>query len=296
MADLDILPTWAANYLQDNILEHAHVLNALPIEEGPHRGSFLLNTSRGAMMLVKRRMGEPRHWLLPLPGERFDFVCDACGERIGLVDPDVPRVVHCPHCATEYTLVDDAGTLRLLTETNGSAVTPVPAAAPAEAARVEVEESSADDSDGDAGSEDYRDFRGDVHPVIDVEGIGVEYARRLEQIGIKTTARLCYEDPADLARRIDASPKVVTGWQAMAQLMKIDGVGPQYAEALVRAGVDGVDALKRRSPARIAADVNRYLDGLDANVLGQKVTQKRVEAWQAAAKKLRRVRQPVPAQ
>lgn len=295
MADLDILPTWAANYLQDNILEHAHVLNALPIEEGPHRGSFLLNTSRGAMMLVKRRMGEPRHWLLPLPGERFDFVCDACGERIGLVDPDVPRVVHCPHCATEYTLVDDAGTLRLLSgeDGNGHAAPAAPATVPAVAPSVEVQEATPDEAQADA---DYRDFQGDVHPVIEVEGIGVEYARRLEAIGIRTTARLCYEDPGDLARRIDVSPKVVTGWQAMAQLMKVSGVGPQYAEALVRAGVDGVDALKRRSPARIAADVNSYLDGLDANVLGQKVTQKRVEAWQAAAKRLRRVRQPVPAQ
>lgn len=287
MADLDILPTWAANYLQDNILEHAHVLNALPIEEGPHRGSFLLNTSRGAMMLVKRRMGEPRHWLLPLPGERFDFVCDACGERIGLVDPDVPRVVHCPHCATEYTLVDDAGTLRLLAGEDGNGH-----AAPATPPAVEVQETTPE-AQADA---DYRDFQGDVHPVIEVEGIGVEYARRLEALGIRTTARLCYEDPAELARRIDVSPKVVAGWQAMAQLMKVSGVGPQYAEALVRAGVDGVDALKRRSPARIAADVNSYLDGLDANVLGQKVTQKRVEAWQAAAKRLRRVRQPVPAQ
>lgn len=289
MADLDILPTWAANYLHDHILEHAHVLNALPIEEGPYRGSFLLNTSRGAMVLVKRRMGEPRHWLLPLPGERFDFSCDACGERIGLVDPDVPRVVHCPHCATEYTLVDDGGTLRLLADASDGSVP----------ALLDVREAPPEPVDGDteaSDAEDYRDFRGDVHPVIDVEGIGPEYARRLEEAGVRTTARLCYEEPAVLARRIDVSEKVVVGWQAMAQLMKITGVGPQYAEALVRAGVESVDALKRRSPARIAAQVNEYLDGLDANVLGQKVSPKRVEAWQEAAKRLRRVRQPVPAQ
>lgn len=114
MAELDILPAWAANYLNDNILDHAHVLNALPIEDGPHRGSFLLNTSRGAMILTKRRMGEPHHWLLPLPGTRIDLTCDTCAERIGLVNPEVPRVVHCPHCATEYTLVEDGGELRLV--------------------------------------------------------------------------------------------------------------------------------------------------------------------------------------
>ncbi len=112
MAELDILPAWAIHYLNENILDHARVLNALPIEDG--RNSYLLNTSRGALILSKKRFGEPHHWLLPLPGTRVDFDCDVCSERMGFINPEVPRMVHCPHCAAEYTLVEEAGELLLM--------------------------------------------------------------------------------------------------------------------------------------------------------------------------------------
>lgn len=142
----------------------------------------------------------------------------------------------------------------------------------------------------------YYDFGGDVHDVIDVEGIGPVYAQRLQQVGVHSTARLCYEDPDRLATALDVSPKTVRSWQSMAQLMKVSGIGPQYAEALARAGIEGIDELKRRSPARIADQVNKYLEGVGTNVLGQRVTERRVTAWQEAAKSMRRVRQKVPVQ
>lgn len=147
-----------------------------------------------------------------------------------------------------------------------------------------------------AAPEVYYDFGGDVHDVIDVEGIGPVYAQRLHQAGVHSTARLCYEDPDALAAALDVSPKTVRSWQSMAQLMKINGIGPQYAEVLARAGIEGIDELKRRSPARIADQVNKYLETIETNVLGQRVTERRVASWQEAAKALRRVRQKVPAQ
>lgn len=140
----------------------------------------------------------------------------------------------------------------------------------------------------------YYDFKGDIHDVIDVEGIGPKYADRLIGMGIETTARLCYEDAAKIAETIDAPVKTVQNWQAMAQLAKVNGIGKQYAEVLVRAGVDNIDALKRRSPNTIADQVNAYVDGLKSNVLGTRVTPRRVENWQKHAKTMRRVRQPVP--
>ncbi len=141
----------------------------------------------------------------------------------------------------------------------------------------------------------YYDYRGDDHPVEEVEGIGTVYAQKLIAEGVETTARLCYENAAKLAERIDVPLKTVERWQSMAQLMKVSGIGPQYAEALARAGIAGIDELKRRSAARIADQVNDYLDSLESNVLGTKITERRVAGWQAAAKAMRRVRQNAPA-
>ena len=143
-------------------------------------------------------------------------------------------------------------------------------------------------------SEVFYDYHGDVHDVIDVEGIGPVYAEKLRQVGVETTSRLCYEDAEHLAESLGTDAKRVRTWQHMAELMKVSGIGPQYAEALARAGIEGIADLKKRSAAAIANQVNEYLDGLESVVLGSKITERRVAGWQEAAKPMRRVRSKVP--
>jgi predicted flap endonuclease-1-like 5' DNA nuclease len=142
----------------------------------------------------------------------------------------------------------------------------------------------------------YVDYPGDNHEVEDLEGIGPTYGQRLRDAGVHTTARLTYEDATALANRIQVPRGTVEAWQQMAELVKVKGIGPQYAEALVRAGVGGIAELKRRSPARVAQQVNDYLATLDTNVLGNKITEKRVEGWKESAKAMKKVRLQVPAQ
>ncbi|MEK6976287.1 MAG: DUF4332 domain-containing protein [Candidatus Thermoplasmatota archaeon] len=142
----------------------------------------------------------------------------------------------------------------------------------------------------------YFDYPGDNHEVEDLEGIGPTYGARLREAGVHTTARLTFEDPGKLAEIIQVPRGTVDAWQQMAELVKVKGIGPQYAEALVRAGVGGITELKRRSPAKMAQQINDYLATLDTNVLGNKITEKRVEGWKEAAKQLKRVRLQVPAQ
>jgi predicted flap endonuclease-1-like 5' DNA nuclease len=149
---------------------------------------------------------------------------------------------------------------------------------------------------GDAGKDVYYDYPGDTHDIEDIEGIGQVYGGKLRALGIHTTARLAYEDAGTLAERMELPRRTVENWKQMAELVKVNGIGPQYAEALVRAGIEGIAELKRRSPAKIAEQVNAYLDTLDTNVLGTKVTEKRVEGWQANAKGMKRVRLQVPPQ
>ncbi|MES2154826.1 MAG: DUF4332 domain-containing protein [bacterium] len=142
----------------------------------------------------------------------------------------------------------------------------------------------------------YYDYTGDIHNVEDIEGIGRIYGAKLAQAGVLTTARLAYEEPESLGKRVGVPKKTVEQWQHMGELMKISGVGKQYAEALARAGIQGIAELKRRSPDAIANQVNNYLDTLETNVLGTKITSKRVEGWQKAAAKMRKVRLDVPAE
>ncbi len=142
----------------------------------------------------------------------------------------------------------------------------------------------------------YYDYRGDDHRVIDVEGIGSVYAAKLQQAGILTTARLCYEEASSIAAQVGAPEKTVRQWQVMAELMKVSGIGPQYAEALARAGIDGIDELKRRSAERLAKQVNDYLASVDQTVTKGTVSERRIAGWQAAAQSMRRLRQEVPAQ
>lgn len=140
----------------------------------------------------------------------------------------------------------------------------------------------------------YVDFKGDVDPVLDIEGIGPVYERKLAEHGVRTTARLCFEDPAKLAKKIDAPEKSVRLWRSMAELMKVHGIGGQYAEVLARAGIEGIDDLKKRKSDDIANAINTFLGGLEVNVIGNKITTRRVDGWKAKAKDMRRVRQPIP--
>ena len=146
------------------------------------------------------------------------------------------------------------------------------------------------------GSRPYYDYAGDVHYVEDIEGIGRLYGDKLRQAGVHTTARLAYEDPEDLAARVGVPRKTVETWQAMSELIKVQGIGPQYAEALARAGIQGIADLKRRDPDEISQQVNGYLDSLQTNVIGTRITPRRVEGWQKAAAKMKRMRLKVPEQ
>lgn len=156
-----------------------------------------------------------------------------------------------------------------------------------------------DNGDGTASvvrgdEEAFFDYTGDIHDVIDVEGIGPVYADKLKAAGIETTARLCYEDAERLSRVTGAPRKTVESWQAMAELMKVNGIGQQYAEALARAGISGISELKKRSAQVIADQVNEYLDGLDSSIVGNEITPRRVERWKAAASDMRRVKLAIP--
>ena len=90
------------------------------------------------------------------------------------------------------------------------------------------------------------------YKIIDVEGIGPVYGEKLLAAGIKDTDALLEKcsKPAGrkaLEEETGISGKLILTWTNHCDLMRINGVGPQFSELLEAAGVDTVKELKHRS-------------------------------------------------
>lgn len=97
-----------------------------------------------------------------------------------------------------------------------------------------------------------------AYKVIDIEGVGAVYAEKLAASGIVTTEQLLEKCAAPAGRKALAeetgiSEKVVLRWANHADLFRVKGVGPQFAELLEAAGVDTVKELAHRNAENLAA-------------------------------------------
>jgi predicted flap endonuclease-1-like 5' DNA nuclease len=96
------------------------------------------------------------------------------------------------------------------------------------------------------------------YKIIDIEGIGEAFASKLMAENIDTVEQLldCCAAPAgrkELAEKTGISEKLILRWTNHADLFRVDGIGPQFAELLEAAGVDTVKELKHRVAANLAA-------------------------------------------
>lgn len=95
------------------------------------------------------------------------------------------------------------------------------------------------------------------YPVEDIEGVGPAYAEALAKAGIKTTEDLLAIGAArngreDIAAQSGLSEKLILKWINHADLMRISGVGGEFAELLEAAGVDTVKELQHRNAENLA--------------------------------------------
>lgn len=96
------------------------------------------------------------------------------------------------------------------------------------------------------------------YSIIDIEGIGPQYAEKLKAAGIRTTGALLEraKDPKgrkQLAADTGLDDSRILKWANMADLMRIKGVAEEYSELLEAAGVDTVKELKHRNAANLTA-------------------------------------------
>ena len=89
------------------------------------------------------------------------------------------------------------------------------------------------------------------YKIIDIEGVGDVYAEKLTAAGINKVSELLEKCAApkgrkDLADATGISEKLILRWTNHADLFRINGVGPQFAELLEAAGVDTVKEFRHR--------------------------------------------------
>lgn len=124
---------------------------------------------------------------------------------------------------------------------------------------------------------------GQVHPVIDVEGIGEHYSKELVALGLKDTKQLWNADTTYVAGALKVTPAAVGAWQCMAELMAVSGIGKQYAELLVRADVSSIDELCAETAQPLLARIHKLEKHQGNRIQGNTIGIKSVQSWINAA-------------
>jgi predicted RecB family nuclease len=124
---------------------------------------------------------------------------------------------------------------------------------------------------------------------ITAVGLPPRDATKLRKNGVRTTDALLRVGSTKSGRRKLAgktklAERDVLGWVNRADLMRVKGVGPEYADLLEVAGVDTVKELRTRNPENLLETMT------DLNTRKRLVrrlpTEKMVEGWVGAAKEL----------
>jgi len=108
-----------------------------------------------------------------------------------------------------------------------------------------------------------------AYPIIEIEGIGPVWGKKLQEAGIRTTDDLLEEcrtprGRKQMSAKTSIPEETLLKWTNHADLFRIKGVAKQYAELLEAAGVDTVKELKQRradalSQALKATNEERHL-------------------------------------
>jgi predicted flap endonuclease-1-like 5' DNA nuclease len=123
--------------------------------------------------------------------------------------------------------------------------------------------------------------------IQDVEGIGPVFADRLKAAGVDTTDELLQRGGnsagrANLAVATGISEKQLLEWVNHADLMRLNGVGSEYADLLEAAGVDSCAELAQRNAANLAQTF-QDLDAARPNWIRQIPSEATVAGWIAEA-------------
>ena len=127
------------------------------------------------------------------------------------------------------------------------------------------------------------------HKIDEIEGIGPVYRDKLVAAGIADTDTLLKECAGKAGRDKVAKATGVTApqllkWANMADLMRINGVGKQFAELLEASGVDTVKELATRRADNLTAAMVKV--NTEKKLCKTNPSEQQVSGWVAEAKTL----------
>ncbi len=119
-----------------------------------------------------------------------------------------------------------------------------------------------------------------------VAGVDQKQATRLRKAGVRTSKGLIEvastrRGRTELSRSTGISPKELQLWVHHADLLRVRGVGAEYADLLVAAGVDTLRDLRRRNPTALLAKIIG-LNGSE-RVVSRLPTEGMVDSWIVAS-------------
>src|SRR5512135_960981 len=128
--------------------------------------------------------------------------------------------------------------------------------------------------------------------IAKIEGIGPEYAKKLEAAGIKTAEKLLEvgckaKAREELEAKTGIPHKLILEWVNLADLMRIKGVGEEYSDLLEEAGVDTVAELANRVPENLLLKLKETNE--KEKLVRRLPVLKQVKSWVEEAKKLPRM-------
>ncbi|MFX0021933.1 MAG: DUF4332 domain-containing protein [Candidatus Hermodarchaeota archaeon] len=126
-------------------------------------------------------------------------------------------------------------------------------------------------------------------PIVEIEGIGAKYSKTLEKAGLSSVEDLVSFDSVkikSLSATTNISEKLIDKWAEHADLMRIGGVGPEYADVLNQIGVDSVKELAQRNPKNTLERIMK-LDQEKPDVFRKPPRLEEIEEWIEEAKEIK---------
>jgi predicted flap endonuclease-1-like 5' DNA nuclease len=129
--------------------------------------------------------------------------------------------------------------------------------------------------------------------IDEVEGIGAVHSAKLGEVGIATTDDLIMAAASAAGReKVSGMTGISTGqllkWVNHVDLMRIEGVGPEYADLLEAAGVDSPAELAQRNAANLAQTFQE-IDAARPNWIRRVPSEATVVGWIASAAAMEKV-------
>jgi predicted flap endonuclease-1-like 5' DNA nuclease len=120
------------------------------------------------------------------------------------------------------------------------------------------------------------------YKIEEIEGIGPSYGEKLRDANIQTTDDLLEragekKGREELTEATGVSETLILEWVNLADLMRIKGVGEEYADLLEEAGVDSVKELATRNAANLVEKMEEV--NTEKNLVDATPVEKTVQGW-----------------